>query len=87
MFGHYGAGHVTLYFKKKKRDGKDESESTLPEGTLDDGVDSAADFSVKLLSSLKVRRKEDKVLLACAWTDNENRRKFEMFWAPLLWDD
>ena len=46
---------------------------------FDDGFDSVEKFSRRLQEALSVSDRDGKVLLCCAWTDDENRRKFEMF--------
>ena len=80
LFGRFESGALTLYYRKKN--GKREepaTETVVPQNYLDDGTDSAEQFSKNLRKSLQVSDRDAEILLACAWTDDESRRKFEMF--------
>ena len=82
LFGRYESGALTLYYRKKNAKREEQvTEQSVPEEELDDGTDSAEQFSKTVRKSLQATDRDGEILIACAWTDDESRRKFEMLGA------
>lgn len=78
LFARFDTDLLTIVAKKKREQGQLLLDEVLDPNSLQDSTDSASDYASRVRRSLSITG-SGQILLGVAWTNNEARRKFEMF--------